>query len=102
MVEVWVEDGDGGRRSAVPQGERLTLRVLVEFMVDVEDPQASVYLYNEDQKAVLVTATWVQYDRSGNFAAGERVLFSFAFDNVLAPGRYSPVVNLAHRGRGWT
>ena len=27
-------------------------------------------------------------------------MFSFTFDNVLAPGRYSPVVNLAHRGSG--
>ena len=27
-------------------------------------------------------------------------MFSFAFDNVLAPGRYSPVVTLAHRGSG--
>jgi ABC-type polysaccharide/polyol phosphate transport system ATPase subunit len=100
VVEVWVEDGEGRRLPAVAQGERITMRVLVEFMVDVEDPQASVYLHNEDQKAVLVTATWLQYERSGNFAAGDRVLFSFSFDNVFAPGRYSPVVNLAHRGSG--
>jgi hypothetical protein len=26
--------------------------------------------------------------------------FSFSFDNVLAPGRYNPVVLLAHRGDG--
>jgi ABC-type polysaccharide/polyol phosphate transport system ATPase subunit len=100
VVEVWVEDEAGRRQVAVPQGQRLTLRVLVQFMVDVEDPQASVYVHNEDQKAVLVTSTWVQHERSGHFRAGERVLFSFAFDNVLAPGRYSPVVNLAHRGMG--
>ena len=28
------------------------------------------------------------------------MLFSFSFDNVLAPGRYSPMVTLAHRGMG--
>ena len=27
-------------------------------------------------------------------------MFSFAFDNVLAPGRYSPVITLSHRGSG--
>ena len=27
-------------------------------------------------------------------------MFSFTFDNVLAPGRYSPVFQLAHRGSG--
>jgi ABC-type polysaccharide/polyol phosphate transport system ATPase subunit len=100
VLDVWVEDGKGRRLPAVPQGERMTIRVLVEFMVEVEDPQASVYLHNEDQKAVLVTATWLQHDHSGDFSAGDRVLFSFSFDNVLAPGRYSPVINLAHRGSG--
>ena len=29
-----------------------------------------------------------------------RSLFSFSFDNVLAPGRYSPLFTLAHRGTG--
>ncbi len=78
----------------------MTLRVRVHFMVSVEDPQCSVYVHNEDQKAVLVASTWVQHDRSGSFARGDEVLFSFSFDNVLAPGRYSPVINLAHRGSG--
>jgi hypothetical protein len=27
-------------------------------------------------------------------------MFSFSFDNVLAPGRYSPVITLAHPGSG--
>jgi hypothetical protein len=39
-------------------------------------------------------------ERSGNFSAGENVLFSFSFENVLAPGRYSPLFTLAHRGTG--
>ena len=100
VAEVWVEDEEGQRLTAVPQGQRITLRVLVDFFVDVEDPQASVYVHNEDQKAVLVASSWVQHERSGNFRAGERVMFSFTFENVLAPGRYSPVINLAHRGSG--
>jgi hypothetical protein len=69
-------------------------------MVPVEDPQCSVYVHDEDQKAILVASSWVQHDRSGSYAAGDQVLFSFSFDNVLAPGRYSPVINLAHRGSG--
>jgi ABC-2 type transport system ATP-binding protein len=100
VVEVWVENDQEQRVQVVPQGQRVTLRVLVHFMVPVEDPQCSVYVHNEDQKAVLVASTWVQHERSGCFAAGDDVLFSFTFDNVLAPGRYSPVVNLAHRGSG--
>jgi hypothetical protein len=100
VLEVWVEDGSGRRLRAIPQGDRLRLRALVEFGVDVEDPQAGVHVYNEDQTAVVVTSSWIQHGASGRFQAGERVLFTFAFDNVLAPGRYSPVITLAHRGSG--
>ena len=39
---------------------------------------------------------------AGGFGAGEEVVFSFAFENVLAPGRYSPLFTLAHRGTGST
>jgi ABC-type polysaccharide/polyol phosphate transport system ATPase subunit len=100
VAALWAEDEAGQRLPAIPQGQRITLRVLVEFLVDVEDPQATVYVHNEEQKAVLVAPTWLQHERSGCFKGGDRVLFSFSFDNVLAPGRYSPVVNLAHRGSG--
>lgn len=100
VLEVWVEDEEGQRLHAVPQGQRLTLRALVQFAVDAEDPQAEVQIHNEEQKAVLVASSWVQHEHSGRFCAGERVVFSFSFQNVLAPGRYSPVINLAHRGSG--
>jgi ABC-type polysaccharide/polyol phosphate transport system ATPase subunit len=100
VVEVWVEDRDGVRLPAVPQGQLITLRARVAFMVDVEDPQASVYMHNEDHQAVLVASTVLNRERTGRFSAGEQALFSFAFQNILAPGRYSPVLNLAHRGSG--
>jgi ABC-type multidrug transport system ATPase subunit len=100
VMAVWVEDDEGQRPAALHQGRRVTLRVRVQFMVDVEDPQAEVQIHNEEQKAVLVASSWIQHEHSGRFAAGEDVVFSFSFDNVLAPGRYSPVVNLAHRGSG--
>jgi ABC-type polysaccharide/polyol phosphate transport system ATPase subunit len=100
VLEVWVENEQEQRVVAVPQGQRITLRVVVHFLVSVEDPQCSVYVHNEDHKAVLVASSWVQHERTGSFGAGETVQFSFSFDNVLAPGRYSPVINLAHRGSG--
>ncbi len=100
VTKVWVEDEHGQDVPAVPQGTKVTLRVLVEFRVDVEDPQASVYIHNEDHRVVLIVASFMQHERTGAYRAGEQVLFSFTFDNVLAPGRYSPAINLAHRGPG--
>ena len=49
---------------------------------------------------MVVATTEREHERSGRFAAGEEVLFSFSFDNVLAPGRYNPLFTLAHRGTG--
>ncbi len=100
VVEAWIEDDAGERSAAVLQGKRATMRARVAFMVDVEHPAASVYVLNEEHRAVTVASTVLTGDRSGRFRAGEEAIFSFAFDNVLAPGRYSPMFTLAHEGEG--
>jgi len=100
VIEAWIEDEQGERQTSVGQGQRVTLRALVSFLVDVEDPVASVYVLNEDHVAIIVSTTLRENERSGRFASGEEVLFSFSFENVLAPGRYNPLFTLAHRGTG--
>jgi ABC-2 type transport system ATP-binding protein len=96
----WLEDEHGERLTAAPQGRRVVLNAQVVFAVDVEDPIAGLYLLNEDHVAVLVATSEREHPRSGRFHAGEQALFSFAFENVLAPGRYNPLFTLAHRGSG--
>ncbi len=100
VVEAWVENERGERQPSVPQRERITLHARVLFMVDVEDPAASVYVLNDEHKAIIVASTASERERSGHFRAGDEVVFSFSFENVLAPGRYSPMFTLAHRGYG--
>ncbi len=100
ILEAWIEDTSGERQSSVPQGQRVALKSLVRFMVDVEDPVASLYVLNEEHVAIVVATSQRENERSGSFAAGEEALFSFTMDNVLAPGRYSPLFTLAHRGTG--
>jgi ABC-type sulfate/molybdate transport systems ATPase subunit len=100
VTEVWLEAETGERLSSIPQQHRVTLRARARFMVDVVDPEASVQIYNEEHRAVVVATTAIDNERSGEFVVGEEVVFSFTFDNVLAPGRYSPVFQLAHRGSG--
>jgi ABC-type polysaccharide/polyol phosphate transport system ATPase subunit len=100
IVEVCIEDEHGERHASQPQGQRITLKALVKFMVDVEDPVASLYVLNEEHAAIVVATTAREAERSGRFATGEEALFSFSFENVLAPGRYSPLFTLAHRGTG--
>ena len=98
--EVWLENSEGQRLTSVPQHHRVTLHAHVRFNVPVEDPEASVQVYNDEHRAAFVATTGVENERSGRFAAGEDVLYSFTFDNVLAPGRYSPVFQISHRGSG--
>jgi ABC-type polysaccharide/polyol phosphate transport system ATPase subunit len=100
VLEAWVENERGERGVAVAQRDRVTLSARVLFMVGVEDPAASVYILNDEHKAITVASTAPAHERSGRFAAGEEALFSFTFDNVLAPGRYSPMFTLSHRGYG--
>jgi ABC-type polysaccharide/polyol phosphate transport system ATPase subunit len=100
VVAAWVEDQRGERQASLPQGKRVTLKAIVKFMVEVEDPVASLYILNEEHVAIVVATTARENERSGRFHTGEDALFSFSFENVLAPGRYSPLVTLAHRGSG--
>jgi ABC-type polysaccharide/polyol phosphate transport system ATPase subunit len=100
VIQAWVEDGHGNRQPSVAQGQRITLSARVRFNVDAEDPAASLYVLNEDHVAILVTSTAQDRERSGRFRAGDEVVFSFSFDNVLSPGRYNPLFTVAHRGTG--
>jgi ABC-type polysaccharide/polyol phosphate transport system ATPase subunit len=100
VVEAWIEDEHGERPASLPQGQRVTLKALVRFSVDVEDPVASVYVLNEDHIAIIVATNPGGDKRSGRFGVDEEILFSFSFENVLAPGRYNPLFTLAHRGTG--
>ncbi|HEX4011428.1 MAG TPA: ABC transporter ATP-binding protein [Solirubrobacteraceae bacterium] len=100
VAEVWLEGPDGGRLTAVAQHQQVTLHARVLFLVDLTDPAATVQIYNAEHRLVLVATTEVENERTGYFGAGDEVVFSFTFDNVLAPGRYGPVFQLAHRGSG--
>jgi len=100
VAEAWLAEESGRRLTTAHQHQRVTLNARVEFMVDVEDPSANVQVLNEDHRPVLVAGTARDKERTGSFRAGDEVVFSFTFDNVLAPGRYSPVFTIAHRGSG--
>jgi ABC-type polysaccharide/polyol phosphate transport system ATPase subunit len=100
VLEAWIEDSRGERHASLAQGERVTVKALVKFEVEVEDPVASVYVLNEEHVAIVVATSQRENERSGSYVAGEVVVCSFTFQNVLAPGRYNPLFTLAHRGTG--
>jgi ABC-type uncharacterized transport system ATPase subunit len=100
VAEMWVEDHTGERKNVVLQGERCTFRARVRFNEAVEDPSFAVSWVNEFHQNHFVVNTSIDQERTGRFEAGEEVVFSVAFTNVLGPGRYDLSTLIAHRGSG--
>jgi ABC-type polysaccharide/polyol phosphate transport system ATPase subunit len=100
VSEVWLGDDRAEKRAVAPQSEPLTLNVLVRFNEYVRDPAVSVTLLNEQRQSVVVVTTTEDHDETGGFQEGELAVFSFSMHNMLAPGRYYPIVTISHRGEG--
>ena len=100
IVEAWVEDEAGARQTHFLQGTRTTFRAVVEFHAPVADPSLTVAFQNDQGINVCIVTTILDHDRTGTYQAGERACFSVTFENLLGPGRYEPLANLAHRGSG--
>jgi ABC-type polysaccharide/polyol phosphate transport system ATPase subunit len=100
VVEAWLEDETGERQTYFLQGTRTTFRGVVEFFEKVEDPSLTVAFQNEIGINVCIVTTIIDHEHTGTYHPGERAKFSVTFDNVLGPGRYQPLANLAHRGGG--
>jgi ABC-type polysaccharide/polyol phosphate transport system ATPase subunit len=100
VSDVWLGHDPSEHRTVAPQSEPLTLKVLVTFNTDVLDPALSMALLNEERQPVVVATTAKDLEETGGFHAGERALFAFSFHNMLAPGRYHPILTITHRGEG--
>jgi ABC-type Fe3+/spermidine/putrescine transport system ATPase subunit len=100
IIDVWVEDESGSRQPLVRQGQRITLRALISCRAEVDDPQLSAYVLDKDHRSTVVISTVPEDVHTGRLHAGDQVLFSFTFDNVLGPGRYSPVLDLVQMHPG--
>jgi ABC-type polysaccharide/polyol phosphate transport system ATPase subunit len=100
IVDGWVEDHQGIRHDHVRTGTRNIFHAIVEFSEPVDDPSLTVAFVNDHGQNVVILSTMLEHERTGSFRAGERAVFAAEFDNILAPGRYEPLANLAQRGSG--
>ena len=101
VVEAWVEDEHGERdrdRRRRATGSRCTPASRSWSTSRIRRPACTSSTRSTRRSSSPTPA--VDNERSGTFSAGEEAVFSFTFDNVLAPGRYSPMFTLAHRGSG--
>ncbi|MGI8661288.1 MAG: ABC transporter ATP-binding protein [Thermoleophilaceae bacterium] len=100
VVEVWMEDEHGARQGALVQGRPCSFKAAVRFERPVEDPSFAVAFVNAQRQNVFVATSATEFDRTGQFAAGETVTFSVSFENALAPGRYWLSTLIAWPGGG--
>jgi ABC-type polysaccharide/polyol phosphate transport system ATPase subunit len=100
VSEVWLGDDRAEQRAVAPQSEPLTLNALVKFNARVIDPAVSMTLLNEHRQPVVVATTTDDHEQTGGFQEGEVAVFSFSLHNMLAPGRYHPIVTITRRGDG--
>ncbi len=100
VIDVWLGDDPYEHRAVAPQAEPLTLNVLVKFNATVRDPAVSMALFNEQRQPVVVATTAKDHEQTGAFREGEHALFAFSCHNMLAPGRYQPILTITHRGEG--
>jgi ABC-type polysaccharide/polyol phosphate transport system ATPase subunit len=85
---VWCENHEGERIVAQQRGERCVAVMDVEFASALQDPVFAVVFRNDVRQTVFV-ATSLLHGQTGRFEAGERVTVRFAFENRLAPSRYT-------------
>jgi hypothetical protein len=72
----------------------------VHFHADLDDPIFAFNLINEPRHTVFATTSEWSDGPSGHFGAGETVTVRVAFDNWLAPMRYTLTPSVARAGMG--
>jgi ATPase subunit of ABC transporter with duplicated ATPase domains len=85
VIEVWVEDANGERQAACRRASGSRCACSCRSWSTSRIRQASVYVLNEEHKAVTRRHT-AKSTSAAALRAGEEAVFSFSFDNVLAPG----------------
>jgi ABC-type polysaccharide/polyol phosphate transport system ATPase subunit len=96
VSDAWFEDEHGERREHLAHGRPCVCKVRVEFNWELQDPTFALAIESDKGAKVFATSSAWSGERTGSFRGGEQVVFSVAFENFFAPGRYyaSPHVSL--------
>ncbi len=101
ILEAWFEDEHGTRAETLATGRRCVFVAHVRFNERVEDPLFGVNMQNSHRDNLLAASNLWSEPRCGVFHDGEDVTFRIAFENVLAPDRYTVTPSVARHGGAW-
>ena len=100
VEEAWIEDADGARQAAFPQGASCTFRARVRFERKVDAPDFAVAFVSAQRQNVFVANTAHGGQATGAFGPGDTAVFAVRFENALAPGRYALSTLITRPGSG--
>jgi ABC-type polysaccharide/polyol phosphate transport system ATPase subunit len=100
FVRGWCESASGEQLVSSRQGEDIHACFEVEFTRLVEDPVLSIALRNEVRHTILVATADEGAGTGGRYSTGDRAVARFAFQNMLAPSRYTFTARVGVRDRG--
>jgi hypothetical protein len=63
-LELWLENEYGQRLTSAPQHSPVIVKARIRFMVDVADPSATLTIFNEEHRAVMIASTLNDQDRT--------------------------------------
>ena len=99
FARCWCESPAGEQLVTTRQGDQIEACLEVEFLRPVEDPTFNIIFRNEVRHSILVLTT-EKREPSGRYAAGERALVRFSFENRLAQSRYTLTAAVGAELRG--
>jgi ABC-type polysaccharide/polyol phosphate transport system ATPase subunit len=91
----WFEARDGHHIVEVQQGEPVVACFEVAFHADVDEAVFALNLINEPRHTVFATSSSWRDAPAARFAAGETAVIRVAFENWLAPMRYTVTPSVA-------
>jgi ABC-type polysaccharide/polyol phosphate transport system ATPase subunit len=96
FVRGWCESETGEKVVTSRQGEDIHACFEVEFVRSVKEPVLTIALRNEVRHTILVADA----SSDGRYSTGDRAVARFAFENLLAPSRYTFTARVGSAGHG--
>ncbi|MEK6251274.1 MAG: ABC transporter ATP-binding protein [Actinomycetota bacterium] len=90
LLDIWLEDSEGGRLTNVEQGTQLRLRAVVKARCEIPGAQFGIVVANADGVKVHEFMATLREAGSGSnvLRPGQRANVEVTVDNLLSPGRY--------------
>lgn len=86
VADAWIEDGEGRRAEAIPQGSPIELRAEIEVAREIESAAFGFVLWRGPGR--VAGPRPVPLPDDGHLRPGERLRIAATIDNPLTPGDY--------------